>query len=69
MTPFAITYLVDIIFAKVVCISIPGGLPELPEAPKIRTIDSHYKLGARQLSGSPHKKSHAKYGLKWLTTR
>ena len=31
LTPFAIsTYLVDIIFAKVVCISIPGALPELP---------------------------------------
>ena len=30
MTPFAIaTYLVDIIFDKVVCISIQGALPEL----------------------------------------
>ena len=47
-------YLVDIIFAKAVCISIPGGPPELP-SPRgqgERTIYSHYKLGAGQLRES-----------------
>ena len=36
------TYLVDIIFAKAVCISIPGGLPELPRPQLIMGVNCPY---------------------------
>ena len=43
MTPFAIaTYLVDIIFATAVCISIRGALPELPRPQLIMGVNCPY---------------------------
>ena len=48
------TYLVDIIFAKVVCISIPGGLPELPRPQLIMGVNCPYLLSLSSgSSGAP----------------